>query len=310
MTKLPRAHTRPYKFEPAGYCIYCGSDGGDLGLREEHIIPDALGGRLKYPAASCHKCERETHAFEGRIISKVYGNTRLIFGMRRGKNRKWPTHFNIPVRRDQTTEDVTVTEDAYPAAVWLVSINHAPPILDNSPILDRMVVDLSLWSPLEDYQDRLVALGPGSIPVVEKFQIAEFFRVIHKIAFAYAHAHLRGQFSPLTTSYVVRNKGKQIFRYVGGDVSGSPRASVEDIHELDVMQVQSFDNIVFIAVRVHLFALNDFPAYLVVVGTANAETAQPEGASSAPVELKRWSDRYSDRTRKIPLHPRVRFRQV
>jgi hypothetical protein len=36
-----------------GRCIYCGSDGGTDGLRDEHIMPYCLGGNAIIRDASC-----------------------------------------------------------------------------------------------------------------------------------------------------------------------------------------------------------------------------------------------------------------
>jgi hypothetical protein len=277
-------------------------------LRDEHIIPDSIGGRLIYEKASCHTCEETTHAFEGRIVSTAYGNTRALLGMKRGHRRKWPSEFQVEVRRGEETVKVPVSEEELPAANWIVNVLHAPPILENKPVLGDFVVDLALWSPLPDYYERLAKLGPGSVPVGPRFQFDEFFRFINKIAFSYAHAELRGRFAPLTADFVTSDRGKRIRRWIGGDIMGSTHKEIGDIHELHVAQVTDGDGLIYIAVRVHLFTLNEFPAYVVIVGTANELTAQPEGTSYAATEPSRMFGRSSGRTRKAPPNWRVRFR--
>ena len=63
----------------AGYgrCIYCGSDGGEEGLRDEHIIPLALGGRTIIEKASCRECERLINPVDTHLAKAVYGDFRV-----------------------------------------------------------------------------------------------------------------------------------------------------------------------------------------------------------------------------------------
>lgn len=58
-------------FKAIGACIYCGSEtynalGG--ALHDEHIIPEALGGRWLLPQASCQSCERATSYWEAKLL--------------------------------------------------------------------------------------------------------------------------------------------------------------------------------------------------------------------------------------------------
>ncbi|BCG70148.1 hypothetical protein MesoLj113a_13060 [Mesorhizobium sp. 113-1-2] len=263
-----------------------------------------------YAKASCHACEKITSAFEGRIISQAYGDTRAILGLRRGNGRKWPDEFNVQVTREAEKIDVAVKGDELPAAVWLTCLNHRPLILDNKPVSGNVKVDLALWSPLKDYQDRLAALGPGTVSVAKRYRFDEFFRFINRIAFAYAHASLRGKFSPLTVEYILRDRGKWITRYIGGDIIGRPDDASHDIHELYLAQIKAH-GLTYVAVRVHLFALNDFPAYVVIVGTENAETEQPTGAAHDVKDPGSWTKVNFERFRAETVpHPRVRFRRV
>jgi HNH endonuclease len=64
-------------YAPVGHCIYCGSDGGEQGLGDEHIVPFSLGGVLVLPKASCRACEAITSAFERRCAHIMYGSFRI-----------------------------------------------------------------------------------------------------------------------------------------------------------------------------------------------------------------------------------------
>jgi hypothetical protein len=59
-------------FPPVGRCIYCGSDGGPDGLREEHIIPYSLGGNAVLEEASCSRCEAITSYLEGYAANVIF----------------------------------------------------------------------------------------------------------------------------------------------------------------------------------------------------------------------------------------------
>jgi 5-methylcytosine-specific restriction endonuclease McrA len=55
-----------------GTCIYCGSDGGTDGLRNEHAVPYSLGGTAKLLNASCSECERVTSYLDGYLANATY----------------------------------------------------------------------------------------------------------------------------------------------------------------------------------------------------------------------------------------------
>jgi len=60
-----------------GRCIYCGSDGGIEGLRDEHVIPFALGGDVVIEGGSCRDCERKISPVDTHLGRSVYGHHRI-----------------------------------------------------------------------------------------------------------------------------------------------------------------------------------------------------------------------------------------
>src|SRR5262245_58673159 len=60
------------KFHGFARCIYCGADGGDGGLRDEYIIPKALGGKAVIEAASCKSCEAITSYIDGYLGRNIF----------------------------------------------------------------------------------------------------------------------------------------------------------------------------------------------------------------------------------------------
>ncbi len=69
------------RFEPAGRCIFCGSDGGAQRLRDEHIMPYSLGGTAVLPKASCAECEKITSYLDGYLSRQIFYDCRLAAGI-------------------------------------------------------------------------------------------------------------------------------------------------------------------------------------------------------------------------------------
>jgi hypothetical protein len=68
------------KYPGYGVCIYCGSDGGADGLRDEHIIPLALKGNAIIKEASCTICEKKINPADTHLAKHVFWNYRLLTG--------------------------------------------------------------------------------------------------------------------------------------------------------------------------------------------------------------------------------------
>lgn len=85
------------KFPDIGRCIYCGSDGGTDGLRSEHFLPEALGGRAQLLGSSCADCEKITSYLDGYLARRTYYDFRLANDVN-GKKRKRAQVTHMPVR--------------------------------------------------------------------------------------------------------------------------------------------------------------------------------------------------------------------
>ena len=60
-----------------GVCIYCGWDGGEHGLRDEHAVPYSLGGSTELLNASCSDCEAVTSYLDGYMANAIFGHLRV-----------------------------------------------------------------------------------------------------------------------------------------------------------------------------------------------------------------------------------------
>ena len=99
-------------YAPVGRCIYCGSDGGEDGLREEHIIPYSLGGNAKLPKASCRKCEKITSYLDGYLARKVFGHLRIHANTQTRNPKERPTSLsaNIIIDGEEEIRDFSVSD--------------------------------------------------------------------------------------------------------------------------------------------------------------------------------------------------------
>jgi HNH endonuclease len=64
-----------------GVCIYCGWDGGELGLHDEHVVPYSLGGNTVLLNASCSDCEGVTSYLDGYMANAIFGHLRIHIGL-------------------------------------------------------------------------------------------------------------------------------------------------------------------------------------------------------------------------------------
>lgn len=104
-------------YPAVGRCIYCGSDGGANGLRDEHIVPFALGGNAVLPKASCSDCEAIISYVEGFVGRAVFGLMRSFHEIQRRKR----THRPQTVRMTFKTESGDHVRE--------VLMEDAPPLL-------------------------------------------------------------------------------------------------------------------------------------------------------------------------------------
>ena len=262
-------HTKSKTYSSLGQCIYCGSTSKEDGLHMEHIIPDSIGGRLKFEGASCHECEKLTHAFEGRVISHLYGDARAQIGIRRGHSRKWPDKFVIRTTRKTGPEVVEVSIDEHPGAACIFNLKPAGIFL-GSPKNDRDFPDVTLTMVTfkSDFYDRIAHIG-GRVSLNRGgLHVDEFARFLAKIAHVYAVAELGlDAFKPVLTNAILDKPPMLLSHYVGGQISDRTEKQQVDLHELEVFRYL-FDGRQLVIVRIQLFAFYDFPAYELVVGEA------------------------------------------
>jgi hypothetical protein len=260
-----------------GQCIYCGVPEELCELTEEHIIAEAIGGKMTLPRASCGGCGAITSAFEGHCCEDMFKSLRLernIRGKKR-KGKKRPTH--LPIIEEfspqvELSERTLVPIQDYPSHLILPIFEEPGILLRREPTIEfRNVNFLFLYvyndvsNNAEARVERLKKSGLTGVKVYEEFRFGEFVRMLAKIGHAFAMAEFgAGVFEPLLLKVIREN---DLFGpYLVGGTSGRspPDAELHRVHT----ELWDLDNQALIIARIRLFAdLSPLiPVYTVVVG--------------------------------------------
>lgn len=99
-----------------GQCVYCGVT---TDLRDEHVLPFALGGRLLLEEASCASCEAITSAFEGKVLGGFMRRARAVGGYPTRRPRKRAATECVTFQVGCDTREVALPLSAAPALLQL-----------------------------------------------------------------------------------------------------------------------------------------------------------------------------------------------
>jgi hypothetical protein len=253
------------KFDPPGRCIYCGSDGAPVGLRDEHIIPFALGGRTILPKASCRKCEATTHAFEGKFAHQYFDAIRWQNNMPSRRSRKHrPTTLPIVVGKNKTKVDIPLAD--HPSVGYL--LNFPPPRLfaDGAPTKTFQLVSVGMFGATPDTAHRAARLRDGMVTFEGNTTIGPYVRSLAKIAhvLSVAERGLDG-FAPFLTDFIRSGDGN-VGHLIGGS-AGLPEIPAEPmLHRLGTAIVPH-DKKQLVVAHIRLFAYaGPVPVYSLVTG--------------------------------------------
>ena len=104
---------------PVGRCIYCGSDGGTDGLRDEHVVPYALGGNTILPSASCAACEAITSYLDGYLTRGIFLDLRLQTGIQTRRPKERPKERPVTFETESGDRTLVVPVRDHPHFVHL-----------------------------------------------------------------------------------------------------------------------------------------------------------------------------------------------
>jgi hypothetical protein len=269
MFRLPIHPKKTY--QPVNCCIYCG---GVLNLSNEHIIPLGLGGRWVLPKASCEECASETKSFEQTCQRAMFGLLRMYYDLptRRPKERPKKVALKVKLTPDAEWSFIDVDREICPFLVLFPVLPMPDELSGYTTNGVRGAAASQLWIRGASFRDGIIRhvealaaeLKVAAIEPTGTFHAPEFFRMIAKIAHAFAIAEMGADsFAPFLKPIICGRDLSNCVQYIGGLQYTEPVAAA--IHQL------SFDSHTcnrpdIVAVRIRLLAPLETPTYYVAVG--------------------------------------------
>jgi hypothetical protein len=109
--------TPPTIYKPIGKCIYCGSDGGNKPLSDEHIIPRSFAGGEILPRSSCAECAKVTSYLEGYCGRKLFWELRIADGFPTRRPKERPKALPVSFDLGDRIEKLNVPIKDHPSTV-------------------------------------------------------------------------------------------------------------------------------------------------------------------------------------------------
>ncbi len=265
-----------------GTCIYCGSDGGADGLRDEHAVPYSLGGTFELLEASCSDCEGITSYLDGYLANATYKHLRVHSSVqsRSGHPKLLPAHVGLPVGK----KILDLAPKDHPYFLHMPVWNRPGIMRGLQPSTDFGDVKAHVyWYTPPNIRETL-GLKHGDMAEIQDTtpmpNLRTFARGIAKIAYCNAVATygLDG-FRSLVTPDLILGRYPNIPYFVGSDRNDppppEPPGCLHIVHHTDV----TIGRLKYLAVRFRLFAHsgtreNGMPYYEVVVGTEGRPKAR------------------------------------
>lgn len=267
MTRIP-------VYAPVRVCIYCGLDGGNGGLRDEHIVPFSLGGKAFLPKASCRSCERITSAFEGTCARTMYGSFRIRQNVHTRRPKERPTHLSVVATTDGVDETVMMPVEGVIAILPLVhfqppAIFRDPPVKEIGWTGTRLEVktdgprDTSSWR----------KHSAKTFSFAQKFDVDALARTLAKIAHATAVGALGIEaFEHWLPPYILGTDPALSYLIGAGDGSLDP---TNILHKIKWTVGPKTDRHLLtrylVTVNIRLFAQFGGPHSMVVVGKSSED---------------------------------------
>jgi len=262
------------EFGPIGVCIYCGSDGGVEGLRDEHIIPFSLGGKSLLLKASCRACEAITSYLDGYLARSTFWELRVATNTQtRGK---YPALMPVRVSLADKQKDISLPAQDFPFFTHL-PVWGAPGLLYGSQPTDKFGEAKAhmFWYVPPDFRKKLGIPSEEELSVLDTSKMPNlktFARAIAKIAYCNAVAVLGWKsFRPLCIPDLILGYYTQIPHFVGAPLVDPPQPLEKGkMHEVK-FEIHTMGNLRLIVCNLRIFAhsgteKNGMPIYSVIVG--------------------------------------------
>lgn len=262
------------KLSPVGRCIYCGSDGGNDGLRAEHIMPFSLGGETELPEASCAKCEGVTSYLDGYLARSIYYHLRVHTGApsRSGYPEALPAAVQL---KDGEQKLLLATKD-HPYFLNMPVWNTPAILRGKSPSAEFDDPRAHVYWSIPESMRQTLDLKDGEMARIDDtsrpINLPTFGRAIAKIGYCHAVARygLDG-FRPLVLPDLILGKYPCVPYFVGGDRSLPPPPTAAGVlHTMEYSDI-TYQRLRLIMVSFRIFAHSGtkehgMPVYRVIVG--------------------------------------------
>ena len=246
---------RPLRAAPLACCMYCLATG--VPRSAEHLIPQAIGGRLLLRDAVCEPCRRLTGRLEQQTLDRDFVVPKTLLALKRRRARgQGPGR--LPAVRIEGVDDTptTLTADLFPRGFGLPTFDPAGLLAD---------VDRTASPPRIGFVDCMLELGtPTRRTVAATPPLADPHAYAYSIAkWAYAlMVAQRGMDGCDTRAMrdLMLGKRHDVFAFVGSPAA-PVAASREWLHDFAVD-----DSRPWLTVSLALFASAGMVPYEVVVG--------------------------------------------
>lgn len=267
---MPTLEMRREKYDANGRCVFCTKTFDLADMTDEHIIPDAILGKLVIKNGACEECARRGNAaYENDAINNDFELPRLLLHLRGKGTWKPPKDIRHlpPVYAGDVTQGgegprLNFAPEHYPK---MFSLYGFPP--------PGLLAGADRGSALPEgrlFFFKVAGQSVANVTVAEKRTSGAFGLTLAKIAYCFAIAEKRFDYTVFDGDPIralLRGERDDIYNFVGG-ADPSERLGRHHLHALYFREKAGW-----LTVLVHLFAScatgPETCAYEVVVGKLN-----------------------------------------
>jgi len=247
------------KYTGFGRCIYCGSDGGETGLRDEHIVPFSLGGNAVIERASCAGCEKKTSRIEGYLSRIIFLQFRTHTGVQTRRPKERPKSFDAVLRiGERVIQARSIPVADHPMFLMMPILPIAALLRNDPPTAEFEGATVNLYYGGHDNMHERLGLDKSErlqMKIDTTMNLALIGQALAKISFCTAVATfgLDG-FNHLDLPRLILGDYPFVPYYVGGDATqGTSLPDPDSLHHSDIEIVDVGGSRVLV-VRLRLFA--------------------------------------------------------
>lgn len=247
-----------------GPCIYCGAAGVDL--RNEHVLPQGLGGNYVLLNSSCSDCEQATSRVERFISQRMWDVLRKRAGVKGKKKKRKIDPPYILVKNKNSWKKKEIESEKFPLCIAFPDLN-GPRILEKK-CSDRSDVFKFQFSQLftqQNIDDLRISLNADRIEIqAMRVNVSFFGMQLAKIAHSFAISEIgKDNFVTILDKIWNASPRYELDWIVGGYYKNVDKNSLR--HPAFIEDI-NINGIKFVTVVLSLFSDWGAPYYRVVVG--------------------------------------------